>query len=129
MKVVIMAGGKGTRIASLHSEVPKPMIPMLGKPVLYYGIECLKKQGFYEFIIVVGHLGHCIREYFGDGSAFGVQIRYLTETKPLGTAGALYFLKDELREDFLVLNGDIIFDIDVRRFLASIKKKEVLRPF
>lgn len=123
MKVVIMAGGKGTRIASFNSEVPKPMISMLGKPILYYGIECLKKQGFYEFIIVVGHLGDIIKGYFGDGSAFGVQISYITETEPLGTAGALYFLKNELTEDFLVLNGDIIFDVDVHRFLTYHREK------
>ena len=68
MKVVIMAGGKGTRIASVNSEVPKPMIPLLEKPILEHQIDCLKKQGYTDIILVVGHLGHVIRDYFADGS-------------------------------------------------------------
>lgn len=124
MKIVIMAGGKGTRIASVNAEVPKPMIPILGKPILEYQLECLRAQGFTDVILVVGHLGHVIRDYFGDGSGvspatgkpFGVSIDYVVETEPLGTAGALYLLKDKLREDFLLLCGDVIFDVDVGRF-------------
>lgn len=124
MKTVIMAGGKGTRIASVNAEVPKPMIPILGKPILEYQLECLRSQGFTDVILVVGHLGHVIRDYFGDGSGislatgkpFGVSIDYVVETEPLGTAGALYLLKDKLREDFLLLCGDVIFDVDVGRF-------------
>ena len=124
MKTVIMAGGKGTRIASVNAEVPKPMIPILGKPILEYQLECLRDQGYDDIILVVGHLGHVIEEYFGDGSGispatgkpFGVTIEYVVETEPLGTAGALYLLKDKLGEDFLLLCGDVIFDIDVDRF-------------
>lgn len=116
MKIVIMAGGKGTRIASVNSEVPKPMIRILDKPILEYEIECVKKQGYKDIILVVGHLGNVIEGYFGDGSAFGVNIKYVVEDKPLGTGGALYLLRDELTEDFLLLNGDIIFDIDITRF-------------
>lgn len=124
MKTVIMAGGKGTRIASVNAEVPKPMIPILGKPILEYQLDCLRAQGYTEIILVVGHLGHVIRDYFGDGSGispatgkpFGVSIEYVVETEPLGTAGALYLLKDKLGEDFLLLCGDVIFDIDVGRF-------------
>ena len=105
MKTVIMAGGKGTRIASVNAEVPKPMIPILGKPILEYQLECLRAQGFTDVILVVGHLGHVIRDYFGDGSGispatgkpFGVSIDYVVNTEPLGTAGALYLLKDKLR--------------------------------
>lgn len=117
MKIVIMAGGKGTRIAEINSQVPKPMIPIDGKPILQYQIEALKRQGYPEFILIIGHLGQVIQDYFGDGSRFGVQVRYITEETPLGTAGALYFLKEEIREDFLLLNGDIIFDVDISRFL------------
>lgn len=124
MKIVIMAGGKGTRIASVNAEVPKPMIQILGKPILEYQIEVLKKQGYRDIVFVVGHLGNVIQDYFGDGSGispatqepFGVQIEYVVENEPLGTAGALFLLRDRLREDFLLLNGDIIFDIDVQRF-------------
>ena len=116
MKTVIMAGGKGTRIASVNSEVPKPMIPILDKPILQYQIECLRSQGYDDIILVVGHLGHVIRDYFGDGSEFGVKIEYVVETEPLGTAGALYLLKEKLTDDFLLLCGDVIFDINVDRF-------------
>ena len=123
MKIVIMAGGKGTRIASVNSEVPKPMIPILGKPILEYEVECLKRQGYTDIILVTGHLGHCVKDYFGDGSDFGVQINYIEEKEPLGTAGALYLLKDNIHEDFLLLNGDIIFDIDVDKFVEYHKEK------
>lgn len=124
MKTVIMAGGKGTRIASVNAEVPKPMIRILDKPILEYQLECLRDQGYDEFILVVGHLGHVVQNYFGDGSGispatgkpFGVKIEYVVETEPLGTAGALFLLKEKLGEDFLLLCGDVIFDIDVNRF-------------
>ena len=100
MKVVIMAGGKGTRIAAVNSEVPKPMIKILDKPILEYQIECLKKQGLTDIILVIGHLGNVIKDYFGDGNAFGVNIEYIIEEEPLGTAGALYFLKDIIKIKF-----------------------------
>lgn len=124
MKTVIMAGGKGTRIASVNAEVPKPMIRILDKPILEYQLECLRDQGYRDIILVIGHLGHVVRAYFGDGSGvspatgkpFGVSIEYVVETEPLGTAGALYLLKEKLGEDFLLLCGDVIFDIDVDRF-------------
>ncbi len=115
MKAVIMAGGKGTRIAPLHPEIPKPMIPLSGKPVLAYELECLKSQGYQDVIIVVGHLKDSIMTYFGNGNKWGMRIRYIEEDSPLGTAGALYYLKEETEEDILLLNGDIIFDIDIRR--------------
>lgn len=116
MQVVIMAGGKGTRIARVNSEVPKPMIPIEGKPILEYQIDTLKNQGYTELILIVGHMGNVIREHFGDGSKLGVQIQYIIEESPLGTAGALFFLKEQLKEDFLLINGDIVFDVDIRRF-------------
>lgn len=118
MKVVIMAGGRGTRIASVNSEVPKPMIPLAGKPVLQYQIEALKAQDMTEITLVTGYLGHVIEEYFGDGAKFGVTLDYVREKEPLGTAGALYFFRN-LREDLLLLNGDIVFDADVARFYAA----------
>jgi len=119
MKVVIMAGGKGTRIAEVNSQVPKPMIPIDGKPILEYQINVLRRQGYEEYILIIGHLGHIIQDYFGNGSRWNVHIRYITEETPLGTAGALYYLKEEIKEDFLLLNGDIIFDVDITRFLDS----------
>lgn len=111
-----MAGGRGTRIASINTEVPKPMIEICGKPILEYQIECLKKQNLTELIFVIGYLGNVIEEYFGNGERFGVHIDYIREEYPLGTAGALYYLKDTIKDDFLLINGDIIFDVDIYRF-------------
>ena len=118
MKTVIMAGGKGTRISSVASDIPKPMIRIEGKPVLEREIECLRDQGFTDLIITVSHLANHIINYFGDGSGFGVNIEYFVEESPLGNAGALFKLRDRLREDFLLLNADSIFDIDFNRFVA-----------
>lgn len=116
MKTVIMAGGKGTRISQVNSQVPKPMIPIDGKPILQYQIETLKKQDFHEVVLVIGHMGEIIQNYFDDGKEFGVNIQYIVEEEPLGTAGALYFLKEQIKEDFLLMNGDMIFDVDLNRF-------------
>jgi D,D-heptose 1,7-bisphosphate phosphatase len=130
MKVVIMAGGKGTRISSIARDIPKPMIKIEGKPVLEHEIECLRNQGFTDLIITVSHLGSIIMNYFGDGSnvspvtgrPFGVHIEYYYEQEPLGNAGALFRFKDKLTEDFLLLNADVIFDVDFNRFVANHKK-------
>lgn len=122
MKVVIMAGGKGTRIASIKSDVPKPMIPIAGKPILEWQIENLKACGLIDITLVIGFLGHVIQDYFGDGSKFGVNITYFVEDAPLGTAGAL-FKMPELTEDFLLMCGDVILDVDFNRFIEFHKKK------
>lgn len=123
MQTVIMAGGKGTRIASMCADVPKPMIPICGKPILEHQMHVLKRQGYTDIILITGHLGDSIRHYFKTGEKFGVSIRYIEETSPLGTAGALYYLKDIIKEDFLLINGDIIFDADLARMLAFHKQK------
>lgn len=117
MKTIIMAGGKGTRIASIRSDIPKPMIELCGKPILQYQIENLCSYGLTDITLVIGYLGDVIKNYFGDGSQFGVNISYFTEIEPLGTAGALFRMSG-LTEDFLLLCGDIIFDIDFSRFIA-----------
>ena len=124
MKAVVMAGGKGTRMAGICAELPKPMLPLSGKPILEREIEVLKKEGFSDIILVISHLGDAIREYFDDGAAFGVCITYCEEKEPLGTAGALALLKDTLAgDDFLLLNGDLLFDVDLSRFLAYHREK------
>ena len=117
MKTVIMAGGKGTRISSVASDIPKPMIRIEGKPVLVHEITCLRDQGFVDLIITVSHLGRVIMDHFGDGSRFGVNIQYFNEEIPLGNAGALFKLRDQLDSDFLLLNADAIFDVDFNRFV------------
>lgn len=130
MKVVIMAGGKGTRISSIANDIPKPMIQIEGKPVLEYEIDILRKQGFTDIIITVRHLGNVIMDYFGNGSGispvtnqpFGVNIEYYYEKEALGNAGALFKIKDKLNSDFLLLNADSIFDVDFNRFVNFHKK-------
>lgn len=123
MQAVIMAGGKGTRIASVTSSVPKPMISVCGKPILEHQIVCLKEQGITHITLIVGHMGDIIQEYFGTGERLGVSIDYIVESTPLGTAGALYYLKDKIDDDFLLINGDIIFDVDFQRFMQYHKEK------
>lgn len=122
MKVVVIAGGKGTRIASVNNEIPKAMIPVGGKPVLEHQVEMACAQGFCEFVFVIGYLGHIIEEYFGDGSRWGADITYYKETVPLGTAGALAELRDVLAEDFFVFYGDTVMDIDLCAMLQFHKQ-------
>lgn len=121
MKVIIMAGGMGTRISSVRNDVPKPMIEICEKPILQYQIENLRDNGLTDITIVIGHLGYIIQNYFGDGSKFNVKIDYFIEKHPLGTAGALF--KMNIKEDFLLLCGDTIFDIDFNRFITFHKIK------
>jgi len=118
-----MAGGKGTRVSSIANDIPKPMIPICGKPILEHQIECLKENGLTDIILVIGHLGQHIKDYFDDGRRFGCNISYYIETEPLGTAGALYKLKN-LSDDFILLNGDIIFDIDFSRMIHFHREKK-----
>ena len=117
MKVIIIAGGQGTRIAFVNKEIPKAMIPVCGKPVLERQIEMAKKYGYSEFIFLIGYLGNQIQEYFGDGSKWNIHIDYYHENRPLGTAGALAEIKDLLSNDFFIFYGDTIMDIDMNRML------------
>ena len=123
MKVVIMAGGKGTRIASVKNDVPKPMIEICTKPILEYQIDNLRKCGLTDITLVIGYLGHVIKDYFGDGSRFGVNISYFVENHPLGTAGAL-FQMPQLTDDFLLLCGDVMLDMDFNRFIQFHKEHQ-----
>ena len=117
MKVVIIAGGQGTRIASVNSEIPKAMIPINGKPIIEYQVELAKRYGFNDFLFIIGYLGDQIESYFQDGSQWGVHISYFRETTPLGTAGALGLLRDQLTEDFFVFYGDTVMDFDMLHML------------
>ena len=128
MKAVIQAGGKGTRMWDItKDEIPKPMIPILGKPLLEWQIEKCKENGITEIILIIGHLGERIKEYFGDGASWNVSVSYVEEKEPLGTAGAFYFLKDMVAdEDFLMVYGDVFWDIDVQRMLKYHREKHSL---
>ena len=117
MKTIIMAGGKGTRISNLFPDIPKPLIPIDGIPVLEREICSLRDQGFTDLILTVSYMGEKIMDYFGDGSRFGVSIQYYNEVTPLGNAGALFKLRDQLTEDFLLLNADAIFDVNFNRMV------------
>lgn len=123
MKVVIMAGGSGKRIASVAPDIPKPMIPIDGVPVLEREICSLRDQGFTDIILTVSHMADYIMHYFGNGRKLGVHIDYFMEKTPLGNAGALFQLKDQLTEDFLLLNADAVFDVDFNRFVKFHKAK------
>lgn len=126
MKAVIMAGGKGTRLESLtRGEIPKPMIPIKEKPLLLWQIEELKRYGIVDITMIIGHLGEKISEYFGNGEKFGVNIDYIIEDKPLGTAGAFYYLKDKLIDGyFLLVFGDIFFNIDIDKMESFHRSKK-----
>ncbi|MBR3764389.1 MAG: HAD-IIIA family hydrolase [Clostridia bacterium] len=134
MKAVIMAGGRGTRLASVARDIPKPMVLVGGMPVLEYELQMLREQGFTDILMTVGHLGRFIMDYFGDGSGvspatgepFGLHIEYFVEEQPLGNAGALLLLRDQLTEDFLLLNGDVVFNVDLRRMAEFHREKDAL---
>lgn len=134
MKAVIMAGGRGTRLASVARDIPKPMVPVGGMPVLEFELQMLREQGFTDILMTVGHLGSVIMDYFGDGSGispatgkpFSLCIEYFVEEQPLGNAGALLLLRDKLTEDFLLLNGDVVFNADLRRMADFHREKGAL---
>lgn len=113
-----MAGGKGTRLAAVARDIPKPMVPINGKPLLEYQIANLKENGIDNIVLIVGHMGNVIREHFRDGSEFGVNISYYVEENPLGTAGALALIKERLENTFLLVFGDLFVNINYDRFLA-----------
>ena len=109
--MLIMAGGRGTRLGSHTENCPKPLLPVGGKPMLQHIIERAKAEGFVHFVLAIHYLGHMIEEHFGDGRSMQVHIEYLREQSPLGTAGALGLLRTRPEEPFLVTNGDVLTDI------------------
>jgi len=117
MKVVMMAGGEGTRLRPLTTTQPKPMLPLGNKPMAEHIINLLKRHGFTQIIITVAFMAETIRRYFGDGSEFGVEIIYATEENPLGTAGSVGNIRDLLDERFMVISGDVLTDINLGSLL------------
>ncbi len=123
---VIQAGGKGTRMKSLtRDRIPKPMIRLDGKPMFEWQIDSLKKYGITEFVIIIGHLGEKIEEYFRDGENMGVSISYIRENTPLGSAGALFYLKEMLPKDknIIFIFGDVMFEIELERMISFHERK------
>jgi dTDP-glucose pyrophosphorylase len=109
--MVIMVGGEGSRLRPHTENCPKPMLPVAGKPMLEHIIDRAKNEGFNHFVLAIHYLGHMVEAYFGNGESLGVQIDYLREESPLGTAGALSLLNPVPDTSFMVTNGDVITDI------------------
>lgn len=113
MQALILAGGEGTRLRPLTSTLPKPVVPLAGRPFITFMIEWLRRYGVDEVILSCGFLAEGVRAVLGDGDDLGVRLRYLEEPNPLGTGGALRFAGEMLDERFLMLNGDVLTDIDL----------------
>lgn len=126
MQAVILAGGLGTRLRPMTNKVPKPMIPIHGRPYLAYQIEYLKKQNIDDIVLLVGYLGNQIIDYFGDGSKFGVNIQYSIEPIPLGTGGGIKNAKPYLKEDFFVIYGDSFLPLNYKDVVETyIREKNI----
>lgn len=124
---VIQAGGLGTRMRELTQDrIPKPMLELNGKPLLLWQIENISAYGIKDFVIVIGHLGQSIKEYFDDGSKYGIHIDYISEDKPLGSAGALFYLNSNSSDLFLLIYGDVMFDMDLDRWINFHLSKKAL---
>jgi mannose-1-phosphate guanylyltransferase/phosphomannomutase len=137
MKGIIMAGGTGTRLRPLTCNIPKPMMPIIGKPVMQYSLELLKNSGIKDIGITLQYLPDSIIDYFGDGSEFGVNLQYFIEEIPLGTAGSVKNAEDFLDETFIVISGDAVTDVNImdalkyhrdKKSVATIILKEVKVP-
>lgn len=121
---IIQAGGQGVRMRELtHDKIPKPLLHLNGKPMMEWQIESLVNYGVDEFLIIVGHLGNLILDYFGDGSKWNIKISYIMESEPLGSAGALYYAKEIIgKRDVIFIFGDVMFELDWNRFIRFHKK-------
>lgn len=114
MRAVVIAGGRGTRMGRLTDGVPKPMLKVGGRPVLERQIECFKENGIMDVLILAGYLGHVIKGYFGDGSRFGVNMEYEIEETPLGTSGCCAAVMDRLKDDCMIVYGDLLLDMALK---------------
>jgi len=126
MKAVIMAGGEGTRLRPQTSNLPKPMLPLVGRPMMEHIVSLLRRHGITDIVVTLAFLPNAIRSYFGDGSELGVRMVYATEETPLGTAGSVRNARDELTERFLVISGDVLTDIDLTSMLQFHEKNNAL---
>ncbi|MDP2943918.1 MAG: nucleotidyltransferase family protein [Candidatus Omnitrophota bacterium] len=128
MKAIILAGGEATRLRPLSYRIPKILFPLRDKPLCLYQIEWLKKYNIRELIFALGYLPDKVKEALGDGKRFGIKIKYVTEAKPLDTAGAIRNAIDSIKEEnsFLVFNGDILTNINISQILDFHKQKKSL---
>ena len=121
--VLILAGGEGTKLRHITYEIPKPLIPIHGKPVLEHQINFLKKYNIRDIILSVGYMHGKIKEHFGNGSRFGVNIDYMVEKKPLGTAGSLGIMEDYIRDSFALLNVDTLMSPNITEMYEFHRKE------
>ena len=126
MKAVIMAGGEGTRLRPQTSNLPKPMLPLVGRPMMEHIVSLLRRHGIDDIVVTVAFLPNAIRSYFGDGSELGVRMVYATEESPLGTAGSVRNAREQLTERFLVISGDVLTDIDLSSVISFHEKNQAL---
>lgn len=119
MQAVILVGGEGTRLRPLTSTVPKPVVPLVDRPFMAYMLEWLRSHGVTDVVLLMGYLSTAVRNVLGDGSAWGITIKYVEEPDPRGTAGALKYAEELLDERFLMLNGDVLTDIDLTAQIAQ----------
>lgn len=124
MKAIILCAGRGERLRPLTDTIPKPMVPIDNKPALLYNIELCKKHGILDIAINTSYLSEKIKEYFGDGSKFGVNIKYSFEKDLLGSSGALNNFKDFFKENFIVIYGDNLTNLDLTKLIKYHKKKQ-----
>src|SRR3984885_8390096 len=122
MQAVILVGGEGTRLRPLTSTVPKPVVPLVDRPFISFMLEWLHRHGIDDVIMSCGFLATSVRNVLGDGSGLGIQLRFVEEPEPRGTAGALKFAESMLDERFLMLNGDVLTDIDLTAQMAQHEK-------
>jgi mannose-1-phosphate guanylyltransferase/phosphomannomutase len=127
MKAVVMAGGEGTRLRPMTANQPKPLLPVINRPIMEHVLRLLKRHGFTETVVTVQFLAALIRNYFGDGEELGMALQYATEEVPLGTAGSVKNAEDALRDDrFLVISGDALTDLDLTDMVRFHKEKGAL---
>ncbi|HBK68857.1 MAG TPA: nucleotidyltransferase, partial [Firmicutes bacterium] len=126
MKAIVMAGGKGTRLRPLTCKLPKPMVPIAGRPMMEYIIELLKRYNFTEIGVTLFYLPEIISNYFGDGKDYGVSLQYFIEETPLGTAGSVKNAENFLDQTFLVISGDALTDINLHEVLAFHRTRQAL---
>lgn len=126
MKAVVMAGGEGSRLRPLTINRPKPMVPLVDRPVIAHIFELLKLHGITEIIVTVQYLANVIQDFFGDGSSYGVHIEYSVEETPLGTAGSVKNARRFLQEPFVVISGDALTDINLTNVIQYHLEKQAL---
>jgi len=121
MKAIILAGGFGTRLRPLTDDVPKPLLPIKNLPIIEHAILNFRKHGIKDVILSIGYKSDMIKEYFGDGSKFGINIEYFVEDEPLGTGGAIKKAAEFITETFLAINGDNLADFDWTKIIEDHK--------